>query len=106
MPQRLQNERGLHRLRKKLVGRVSKRRLVSGHDFSRAADAAKSTWPLGPEGCLSGDWHQVQTFFRSLFTPEGGFLFKSEDRQLLLSTRKGRGIEPGDASIRSYNKGQ
>ena len=25
---------------------------VSGHDFSRAASAAKRAWPLGPEGRL------------------------------------------------------
>jgi segregation and condensation protein A len=36
-----------------LVERVSKGRFVSGHDFSRAVSAAKSTGPLGPEECFS-----------------------------------------------------
>jgi c-di-GMP-binding flagellar brake protein YcgR len=36
-----------------LVECVSKRRFVSGHDFSRAVNAAKSKGPLGPEGCFS-----------------------------------------------------
>ena len=26
---------------------------VTGHDFSRAVNAAKSTWALAPEGCFS-----------------------------------------------------
>jgi hypothetical protein len=33
-----------------LVDAVSKGRFVSGHDFSRAVNAAKSTRPLGPVG--------------------------------------------------------
>ena len=37
----------------KLVQAVSKGRIVSGHDFSRAVNAAKSTRPLGPGGCFS-----------------------------------------------------
>jgi hypothetical protein len=37
----------------KLVEAASKGRFVSGHDFGRAANAAKSRWALAPEGCIS-----------------------------------------------------
>jgi len=37
----------------KLVQAVSKGRIVSGHDFSRAVNAAKSTRALAPAGCIS-----------------------------------------------------
>ena len=37
----------LYRLRKSTC-------FVTGHDFSRAASAIKSTWALAPEGCFSG----------------------------------------------------
>ena len=34
---------------------AEKRSFVSGHDFSRAVNTAKSTWALAPEGCFSGN---------------------------------------------------
>jgi hypothetical protein len=39
----------------KPVDRVSKGRFVSGHGFSRAVNAAKSRWPLGPGGMFFGN---------------------------------------------------
>jgi hypothetical protein len=41
---------------------------VSGHGFSRAANASKSTRALAPCGHLSEIPQQINTFFRSLFS--------------------------------------
>ena len=50
VPKMRQNNRWALQVAEKLIERVSTSRFVSGHDFSRAESAAKSTWPLGPEG--------------------------------------------------------
>jgi len=42
---------------------------VSGHDFSRAESAAKSTRALAPEACFFGLFVRFQAFFRNLFSP-------------------------------------
>jgi len=46
------NINGALQAAEKLIERVSRSRFVSGHDFSRAAIAVKTTRPLGPEGCF------------------------------------------------------
>ena len=50
VPKMRQNNRWALQVAENLIERVSTSRFVSGHDFSRAESAAKSTWPLGPEG--------------------------------------------------------
>jgi hypothetical protein len=45
--------RGINRAFTGCGKRRSKGQEASGHDFSRAASAIKSTWALAPEGCLS-----------------------------------------------------
>jgi hypothetical protein len=46
-------------------------RLVTGHDFSRAASVAKSTWASAPAGCFSHRSAPREAFFRSLFSRAG-----------------------------------
>jgi hypothetical protein len=54
---RLSTEQEASQAAAKLVESVSKGRFVSGHGFSRAESAAKSTGPLGPD---RDDLKQVQ----------------------------------------------
>jgi hypothetical protein len=49
----------------KLAECLSTSGFVTGHDLSRAANAIKSMWPLGPANLRSSS----TMFFRSLFSP-------------------------------------
>ena len=53
----------------KLVDRAKKGRFVSGHDFSRAVNTAKSTRPLGPEGCFSRVRVKPTRFSAACYSP-------------------------------------
>jgi hypothetical protein len=64
VPQMQNNERGVLPAAEKLVECVLESRFVSGHDFSRAVNGAKSTRALAPEECFSG----VQRFLSLLTT--------------------------------------
>jgi hypothetical protein len=44
---------------------------VSGHDFSRAVSAVKSTGPLGPEECFSSKYAEFSLFPQPVLAPEG-----------------------------------
>ncbi len=48
---------------------AEKRCLVSGHDFSRAVEAAKSTGALAPEGCFSGNLPATRCLSPSVGAP-------------------------------------
>ena len=63
----------LYRLQKNSIqGKVLK-----GHDFSRANKANQFCWALAPEGCFFGISKSPQASFRSLFSPCGVFLVRS-----------------------------
>jgi len=63
----------LNRLRKNSIqGKVLK-----GHDFSRANKANQICWALAPEECFFGISNSPHAFFRSLFSPCGVFLVRS-----------------------------
>jgi hypothetical protein len=67
VPQMQQNERAALPALEKLVEGVSERRFVSGHDFSRAVNAAKLTRALAP-GEISLQQEGVQRFLSLLTT--------------------------------------
>src|ERR1035438_2134518 len=47
-----------------------RKRLVSGHDFSRAVNAAKSTRALAPEGCFPPISPQIPSFSAACLATE------------------------------------
>jgi hypothetical protein len=65
--------------------------LVSGHDFSRAANATKKSWALAPEGCQfflekKGRYEKsLQCYFdfRSAFIPMPGYDYSGEPEERL-----------------------
>jgi len=53
------------------VEAVSKGRIVSGHDFSRAVKAAKSTLALAPEGCISSSLPEPRSISEACIVHSG-----------------------------------
>ena len=64
----------LHALRKNSAGGD----VLKGHDFSRAANAAKSTWPLGPAECFPGSRTKRRSFSAACLAPD---IFRSPEQQ-------------------------